>query len=494
MLRYSKLNSKQAGPFTTPANRMIDIEVPQGMVCSLADSFIQLVLRLDTTSTVVNNLCLVSQTAELIPMNLDLIRNCSLFGAKVGKLEDIRRVNTLKHNLNTLMKSSEEKLSLVDSLYQTVDYYSNQVYSLFVDYNKEGNQASIYRDVSIRIPMKDLFELGSQVIDTGKTGALTIHLELESLSYLTFAQVKLFNNADQGLVNAIAPGADLSTLTTTTKYSNLELSPFFVGQQVNIAGTADPVQTPPPVLSAVRTITSITRNQDLTLQLTISPALPDNVAGNFTYRNLTLSEADATGTNSLVVATCELGMAEMVGQTIKENELQYLTWTSEEYSSGGQQQMNKIFEVEPEAVNAFLMFDSNNSNFISNNIGVTSYRMRIDNNDVYNRDILVNKDNVIEFRIHDALHYDSISRTFQNAGYPLKDMAFLGLKRDVAIGDAGYKQRFSAGDQQIMLLCAPMPLTSMSKKLQFNIVANKGVGDKVDNVILYKQVVRSIKF
>ena len=494
MLRYSKLNSKQAGPFTTPANRMIDIEIPQGMVCNLADSFIQLVLRLDTTSTVVNNLCLVSQTSELIPMNLDLIRNCSLFGQKVGRLEDIRRVNTLKHNLNTLMKSSEEKLSLVDSLYQTVDYYSNQVYSPFVDYNKEGNQASIYRDVSLRIPMKDLFELGSQVIDTGKTGALTIHLELESLSYLTFSQVKLFNNAGEGIVASIAPNADLSTLTTATKYSNLELSPFFVGQQVNVAATAAPVQTPPPDLTAVRTITSITRNQDLTLQLTISPALPDNVVGNFTYTNPTLTEADATGTNSLVVATCELGMAEMVGQTIKENELQYLTWTSEEYSSGGQQQMNKIFEVEPEAVNAFLMFDSNTSNFISNNIGVTSYRMRIDNNDVYNRDILVNKDNGIEFRIHDALHYDSISRTFQNAGYPLKDMAFLGLKRNVAIGDAGYKERFAAGEQQIMLLCAPMPLTAMTKKLQFNIVANKAAGSKVENVILYKQVVRSIKF
>jgi hypothetical protein len=495
MLRYSKLNSKQAGAFTTPANRMIDIEIPQGMVCSLADSFIQLVLRLDTTSTVVNNLCLVSSSSDLIPMNLDLIRNCSLFGSKVGFMENIRRINILKHNLNTLMKSSEEKLSLVDSLYQTVDYYSNRVYSPFVDYNKEGNQASIYRDVSIRIPMKDLFELGSQVIDTGKTGALTIHLELESLSYLTFEEVKLFNSDEEGIVNDIAPGADLSTLTTATKYSNLELSPFFVGQQVEVDAVTDPVQTPEPNLTAVRTITSITRNQDLTLQLTISPALPDNVApNNFTYKDITLTEADAAGTNSLVVATCELGMAEMVGQTIKENELQYLTWTSEEYSSGGQQQMNKIFEVEPEAVNAFLMFDSNSSNFISNNIGVTSYRMRIDNNDVYNRDILVNKDNVIEFRIHDALHYDSISRTFQNAGYPLKDMAFLGLKRNVEIGDVEYKKRFSDDDQQIMLLCAPMPLTAMTKKLQFNIVANKSVGAKVENVILYKQVVRSIKF
>lgn len=493
MLRYSKLNSKQAGAFSTPSNRMIDIEVPQGMVCSLADSFIQLVLKLDTTSSVVNNLCLVSTSSELVPMNVDLIRNCSLTGAKVGKLEDIRRVNVLKHNLNTMMKSSEEKLSLVDSLYQTVDYYSNQLYSPFVDYNKEGNQASKYRDVSLRIPMKDLFELGSQVIDTGKTGALTIHLELESLSYLQFSQVKLLNNADEGKCANIANGADLSTLTTVMKYPNLEVSPFFVGQQVNITGSSNPVQTPPITIPGVRTITSITRQQDLTLQITINPALPDNtVSPGFIYTDLKLAEADATGTNTLVVATCELGLAEMVGQQIKENELQYLTWTSEEYSSGGQKEMNKIFEVESEAVNAFLLFDSNTANLISNKVDLASYRMRVNNDDVYNRDILVNKESTKEKRIHDALHYDSVMRTFQNAGYSLKDVGFFGLKRNIALGESGYKERFAEDNQQIMLCCAPLPATPMSKKLQFNLVSKTGA--TIQNVILYKQVLRSIKF
>ena len=492
MLRYSKLNSKQAGAFTNQ-NRMIDIEIPQGMVCSLADSFIQLVLKLDTTSSVVNNLCLKSTSTHLVPMNVDLIRNCSLTGAKVGKLEDIRRVNVLKHNLNTMMKSSEEKLSLVDSLYQTVDYYSNQLYSLFVDYNKEGNQSSKYRDAYLRVPMKDLFELGSQVIDTGKTGALTIHLELENLSYLEFTQVKLLNSSGEGNCANIVVGADLSTLTTVMKYPNLEVSPFFVGQQVNIAGSTSPTQVPPVSFAGVRTITSITRQQDLTLQITISPPLLDNtVAPGFVYTNLVLSEADATGTNTLVVATCELGLAEMVGQQIKENELQYLTWTSEEYSSGGLKEMNKIFEVEPEAVNAFLLFDSNDSNFISNKTTLESYRMRINNDDVYQREIFVNKESTKEKRIHDALHYDSVMRTFQNAGYSLKDVGFFGLKRNVALGESGYKERFAEDNQQIMLCCAPLPATNMSKKLQFNLVAK--TGDTIQNVILYKQVVRSIKF
>ena len=489
MLRYSKLNSKQAGFFTTPANRMIDIEIPQGMVCSLGESFIQLVLHLDTTSSVIQNLCLQSTTADFIPMNIDLIRNCSLVGAKVGRMEDIRRVNSLKHNLNTMMKSSEEKLSLVDSLYQTVDYYSNQLFSPFVDYNKEGLISSKYRDVSLRIPLKDLFELGSQVIDTEKTGALTIHLELESLSYLQFALVKLFNNADEGDCENIAIAGDLSTLITKMKYPNLEVSPFFVGQTLSLTGVTNPVQNPVILARTPVTITSITRNADLSLSLGLDGPISTN--NTVAWTTLKLAEPNVVGTNSLVVSTCELGLAEMVGGSVKENALEYFTWTSEEYSNG-QKLMNKVFEVEPEAVNAFLLFDTNTSNLISNNINVSSYRMRVDNNDVYNRDIVVNKESASEKRIHDSLHYDSIARTFQNAGYPLKDMAFLGLKRDVAVGDAGYKSRFASDSQQIMLCCAPMPLTPMTKKLQFNVEAKSG--STVENVILYKQVLKSIKF
>jgi hypothetical protein len=489
MLRYSKLNSKQAGVFTTPANRMIDIEIPEGMVCSLGESFIQLVLHLDTTSSVIQNLCLKSTTDDLIPMNIDLIRNCSLVGAKVGKMEDIRRVNSLRHNLNTLMKSSEEKLSLVDSLYQTVDYYSNQLLTPFVDYNKEGLISSQYRDVSIRIPLKDLFELGSQVIDTGKTGALTIHLELESLSYLQFSLVKLFNDPDEGDCENIAIGGDLTTLITKMQYPNLEVSPFYVGQTLSLTGVTSPVQSPVILTRTPVKIISITRNADLSLSLGVDGAISSN--GTVAWNSLKLAEPNVVGTNTLVVSTCELGLAEMVGGSVKENALEYFTWTSEEYSNG-QRTMNKVFEVEPEAANAFLLFDTNTSNLISNNINVTSYRMRVDNNDVYNRDIVVNKESSSEKRIHDSLHYDSIGRTFKNAGYELKDMAFLGLKRDVGDSAGEYLSRFASDSQQIMLCCAPMPLTPMTKKLQFNVEAKSG--STVENVILYKQVLKSIKF
>lgn len=493
MFRYSKLNSIQAGPFKTPSNRMIDIEIPEGIVCNMSNCFVQLLLHLDTTATNVVNLCPKSTTSDFINMNVDLIRNCSLTGAKVGRLEDIRRVNVLKHNVNLMSKSTDEKLSLVDSLYQTTNFYSNELISLFVDMYKEGQTASKYRDVQLRIPLKDLFELGSlEMLDTSKTGKLTLHLELENSSYMTVEYVKLMNDADEGKCNNVAQSADLTKLITTMKYPNLEISPFYVGEVLNLNGAVSGGSVP-PLASVPTTITAIAKNTDGSLTLTINPALPDPT-GTYFWQNLTLVEPTITHTSSILIETAELGLSEVVGGSQVGNELEYMTWTTEEYTNGGQKTMNKIFEVEPECVNAVLMFDSNSSNLISNNVGLTAYRMRVDNEDVYNRDILVNKSNDNKGHIHDSLHYDSVYRTFLNANYPLKDMSFLSLKRSVNKSDSEYKSRFTAPTQQIMVCCCPTPLTPLSKKLQFNLVADKVSESKIENVILYKQVMRSVKF
>jgi hypothetical protein len=488
MFRYSKLNSVQAGSFKTPNNRMIDIEIQEGVMCNMANSFIQLLLHLETNADNVVNLCHKSTTTNFVNMNLDLIRNCSLTGSKVGRLEDVRRVNVLKHNLNLMSKSSDEKLSLVDSLYQMTNFYSNSILSLFVDFNKEGTIASQYRDVDLRIPLKDLFELGSlEMIDTSKTGKLTLHLELENSSYISVEQVKLMNDPDEGKCNNVAQSANLSQLITTTKYPNLELSPFYVGAVYTLTAVKSGGAVPNP--NVATTITSISKNTDGSLTLGISPSLPDPT-GSFSWTTILLTEPTVAHTSSIIVETAELGLSEIVGGSQSSmNELSYMTFTTEEYTNGSQATMNKIFEVEPECVNAFLMFDNNSSNLISNKTTLKSYRMRIQNQDVYSRDILTNKENAVESYIHDNLHYDSIYRTFLNANIPLKDMSFLSLKRNV--GTDEYQSRFTAENQQIMLCCCPTPLTPLSKKLQFNLVCEDGT---IDNVILYKQVMRTIKF
>jgi hypothetical protein len=289
--------------------------------------------------------------------------------------------------------------------------YSNSILSLFVDYNKEGTIPSQYRDIDLRIPLKDLFELGSlEMIDTSKTGKLTLHLELENSSYISVEQVKLMNDPDEGKCNNVAQSADLSQLITTTKYPNLELSPFYVGAVYTLTAVKSGGAVPNP--NVATTITSISKNADGSLTLGISPALPDPT-GSFSWTTILLTEPTVAHTSSIIVETAELGMSEIVGGSQSSmNELSYMTFTTEEYTNGSQATMNKIFEVEPECVNAFLMFDSNSSNLISNKTTLKSYRMRVDNQDVYNRDILVNKENASESSLHLAVPDNRATEAF----------------------------------------------------------------------------------
>ena len=148
------------------------------------------------------------------------------------------------------------------------------------------------------------------------------------------------------------------------------------------------------------------------------------------------------------------------------------------------------------------MFNANDSNPLSSNIHLESYRMRIDNIDVYDRDILTNYvTGATTFDrkghlTHDSLHYDSINRTFLNASLPLRNLTFMAMIRnqvkynnvmrftdDTTIGD---------GLNKIMIVASPTPITNETKKVQYNLT-NK-TGHNLGGVILYKQVLRSVNF
>lgn len=175
--------------------------------------------------------------------------------------------------------------------------------------------------------------------------------------------------------------------------------------------------------------------------------------------------------------------------------LEYMTWTVEQYSNNANS-LEKIFEVEANAVNAFLMFNKNTSNLISHNPKVNEYRMRIDNSDVYDRNIKVNyNDETGRVLCHDPLHYDALNRTMLNSSLPLKNLTCLNMVRDTADHFITLAERFKGGvdrELSLLMLCTPLPLTQGMKKLQFS-VSTKAPEDKVENVILFKQVVKTVK-
>jgi hypothetical protein len=498
MNSYKLLQSVQAGPFSTvTGNKMIDFAIPEGMVIDPSQCFVQLRVHLDTNTTEVHNMLIRNTNPGLTPFNVDLIRNCSLTGDKCGRLEDVRRVNFLQHNLLELSKSTVEKASLIDGLYQPRENAYGMLISPLVELHKDGVIPSTYIDARLAIPLSHMFSIGSLTsLDTSKTGTLRVHLELENLNYLEIVESTLFKKpilAFEGKMADITTPSDTITTVTDMLYDSLEQSPYFVGQHLLLSYTSD-ADTPVPVVDEDVTVTGIsydstTRQITLTLDYTF-PALPGTAT---LYEDIEVVEKQIMAEFEISIATAEIGIAQLVGVSDSSTMLEYLTFTTEEYSNGSAT-LNKVFDIEPNAVNAMLFFGGTGSNMISNNDFVSSYRMRVDNLDVYDRDIAVN---IVDGGVlmPSSLHYDAINRTFLNAGLPLKSLKLAGCrftKADATENDISVSNRYTAVTNNITILATPTPVTAGTKKLQFN-VDTAGMGAVIENVILYKQVVRQVK-
>jgi hypothetical protein len=486
MNTYSLLNSVQAGSFTN-TNRHIDFVYSAGGVLDMSQCFVQLICRLNTASTEVHNMVVVNTDGAISVKNIDMIRNCWLTGDKCGPLENITRVNVLQSNLMEMTKSTTEKMCMIDSLYVPRDFQEGMLLSPFVEMHKDGSVPSVYRDVYLRIPLSQLFSLGSlTVLDTAKTGTLRVHVELENLSYLRVVEAILFKEPLSALQSSMDDigGTATSNLITELSYESLDRSPFFVGQKINVRYTGGTEQGEDVFITAI-------------LRDPVSGKLTLTTDGSFVnYADISVIEITEVLPVTFQVANANLGICEVMGASMPGDVLEYTTFTSEQYSNNART-LDKVFEVEANAINAMLMFNDNTSNMISHQDKVESYRMRIDQSDVYDRDIRVNY-NDTGVLTHDPLHYDSINRTILNAGLTLKNLTFLNMVRDktASVGgnnDLTLPERFDDKDLAQMILACPLNISAMSKKLQFTVNTKDNNDYLINGVILFKQVVRNVK-
>ena len=501
MNSYKLLQSVQAGPFSTATgNKMIDFAISEGMVIDPSQCFVQLRVHLNTADTEVHNMLIRNTNPALTPLNVDLIRNCSLSGDKCGRLEDVRRVNFLQHNLLELSKSTVEKASMIDGLYQPRENAFGMLISPCVELHKDGVIPSAYVDARLAIPLSHLFSIGSLTsLDTSKTGTLRVHLELENLSYLEVVESTLFKKpiiAFEGAMEDMTVPSNVITTATDLPYESLEQSPYFVGQKLLLSYTNnDTSPAPVPVVDQIVQVTGIEYKADVRqVVLTLNYNFPALPTGATAYIEIKVAEKLTEEAYSLSIATAEIGIAQLIGASDSSTMLEYLTFTTEEYSNGSKT-LNKIFDIEPNAVNAMLFFGGTTSNMISNNDFVSSYRMRVDNLDVYDRDISVN---IVDGDVlmPSPLHYDAINRTFLNAGLALKSLKLAGCrftKADPKEKDISVENRYTALTNNITILATPTPVTACTKKLQFNVATHDVMGAVIENVVLFKQVVRQVK-
>lgn len=520
--KVSKFASEQSGAFNVGSgvgqNRNIDMVIPSSLgVISLKDTFIQLrasiILDPDFDDVVVPYF-LVNKNSQDVPVrNVDIIRNCRMSCTNYGPLEDIRRVNVLRKNVQEHSEGVSSKLSQGQTLYNLTDSSTLRFASPFIEIHKDDGFNSKIVDAHLRIKMSDLFELGSvDALDLGQLGDIRVHIELEQKD---FFQVKSIGTdgsffpkyTDEEEFQDIVGVQGANVITSSYTYTEKEQVPFYQGQKIAISynyfdNSAD--ETGAILLTTITNV-NIFKTQDpadltvSTFDVSLTLAQPlensDNgtgVVGDYSNIVVGLVAPDDDAISDIQYLTCELAVCHYLSpMTPKMGLLEWTTYTTEEYTNGFLD-LNKIFELESNCTAVYVMF-ANNNGLISNFTDHFSYRMRVDNVDMYEYDVEVNKtveDNNLVAQTNDALYWDALTKLFTQTGKSLKCLA---PPFSTATIDS-IEEYTNEMNSQITILGTPTQLTPLMKLFQLTIQNKMGTPQTpINNIVLFKNVQKSIQ-
>lgn len=525
MDKIIKIVSNQGGPFTQNQN-LVDFDIQADGSYDLSDSYVNLYSTIKSTEPAgqpagavyncdlkINN----DENKNESFYNVCFVKNASMSTQLKGRLEDINRVDILRQNLNDLTLSRQDIKGLsyqrvknlrgTDSLLENFDRQS-----IFRELHKEGSNKSRELVTPIRIPLSQIFNLGSlKNYPASKLGRTRIHLELNVDNFAPELCQMLNPNPTAGNeINCddIGTGADgvgttFNTIVVTNPYYDLKESPFYVGQKINVRGT----QTDAPNLTAngknvvIQSISKDTNTNKLTLTTSTIATL---TAVNGQYTNVTVrGYSDATKPSlAFNIQYAQLTLRKLTRPPKSPTQINYTTFSTEQGNGNSLTNFQKQYQVEPNAVNCFIMFPRGNNSFVSNNFAVKSCRLRLNNEDLWNREMFIQNgyDNQ-SGEIH--LHRDRLMMTLLNGGYRLKNL----LLRNLSCGHSdsllqGEDVNNMNQNPNITVIATPLPLTPNEKNLQVNITAPQ-VTVKINNVdtnksgvgeiILYKQIVQQLK-
>lgn len=607
MDKVIKINSKEGGPFTTTSN-LINFDIMPDGAYDFTDSYVNLVCSItgvtDATpatgqgvyNPLINYTDKINANVDVCKVrslyNVAMVKNCSMTSELQGSLEDIRRVDILRQNLNEYTLTTDEKQSLE---YQSLRQLTPRNYirnSTFRELHNEGTAPSRNVQSRIRIPMSQLFGLGKlTAYPAQKMGKTRIHLEMNLDKFAIYAnkgvpdELKPFAQFAGGkagvtyidktdspyyvkqkvavLFNTDVPGTlPVATIATSgvVTYDTAATANLVVGgaarlaivaagaatQNVNIVGQdvngvtlpAEPVTlngttvvesanayssissiicaTPTTVvtittrtgaqtgnLTAKRLINEIsyddtTKQQTLTFDsnlvtglpatkiLTLVPVIGKDVSP--------IAPANTDNASRLITgAKLQVDMAEIVLRKLgavpkMPAQLNYMSWSTEEFTSNGEQtNFQRMFQLEPNAVNVFMMFPSNDLFSIKD--GFQNYRLRLGgpggNQDLTDRD--VNVGGALGAQ-KDPLYYDRLSMTMLNAGYPMKSMLEQNMNVFENETDTDINRRDAAGN--LTIVANPVPATPYEKLLQVNM--NFTATNGLNELALFKQVMRGV--
>ena len=235
-------------------------QLPQanGLPADTAVADVRLSLKHNATRATIYDECAIPVEA--------LVRNCSMFSANKGKIEDIRRADTLRATMKAYTQDVEDVEDRSIGGFAPMAKSNAWASGRFAQMVGVGDTASKMKSHEIRIMLKDIFNFGAvEAYDSASYGTLHIHLEL-NLNKLELKQAlkgadmwdRYYHNQSDGtpsypalskysagVVQEYEPGpvtptsAKLQdTIVMAAQYQSLEDSPFYVNQLLQIKTTA----------------------------------------------------------------------------------------------------------------------------------------------------------------------------------------------------------------------------------------------------------------
>jgi hypothetical protein len=471
--RYIKVPSVQSGKFNLTTLNRIDFDLDSNTVYDLDNSWIELNVNVVATDSVASGITggTYKVKAEMKGSATDkldnsmMVKNCHLRSANNGMLEDIRDVNVLRSTIKSLQDSSAADQS---KAFKNIGHLfeSNKLKSsLFRELHKEGNVNSRDVQAPIRIKMSELFNLGSmRQFDCRKLGRTRVHVELDDV--LSFAPQDTTDLGGSENMAAIS-GANANVNTFSTgAIAVLEQSPFWVNQvvKINATGTGGAAN----VVNHYAKITSITYNNDRTVTIVVDTPIAALTAGQG-YDPITIA-GDPAGSTSFTI-----DFAEMVTQVVSQpdpmmDKMSYTTYTTEQFNAGGLTNFQRLYQVEPEAISLMVLFPLGTENPISSNTNITDYRLKIDNIDQTDRNVVP----------HSPLYYNLVNEAMLDAGLSVANLNEFSLDPSISV-----ENKRSSGTRRLSIL-AKLDQTQREKNIQINLTG------QVNRINVYKLVVRQV--
>ncbi len=492
MDKFLKINSVQGGDFTSSQN-LVDFVIPSSMgVVNLKDSYLNLNTKINVTETdttggegiySVGLKWKLEGGATVQPkfVNAALVKNCHVRSDQRGQIENLRRVDQYRQLVSTYARSERETAcnSYIDAS-QYINPVNKNRFPIFREINKTGGLKSRNLDIApIQISLADLFGFADAApeCDLSKLGTLRFHFELnrdrmESVVRMTDPTTEWPSENLKVMDDITADGA-ANEVTTKTKFTNLDLSPFWVGQAVVINAThtdggGDNITDHRAVID------NITWDKDNAGVLKISFTESwGNLAVGKTYSDISIVPYD-TVTSEVEVNFAEL-VIKRVGNPVGLDEIRFDTFSTEETNGLGLTSFQNQYQIEPDAKNVVIAFPDDGTDLISSNQDINSFRLRLNNLDMTDRPVVYES----------PLYFDRLNMTFGNMGSRLKL-----LSENMGQDTTTWTSVYDNAATQTTVIANPLFQSEREKYLQVNIDAS---GNGVKKLSIFKQLPRVIE-